>query len=211
MDATNAQAYNGHVLDQTVWNYHFAPGTELLTPAAMDHLKYLARRRPVPDGHLYLQTANDIIYTGAQPPEAFAQARSELDSKRIAMVQKYLAAQTSGHAHFVIDIHDPAEVGIAAVPITGTAAPGLLPFPIIGGYQKNWLSFQGVMSNLSGTGASGGSGVSGSGSTSGSNTSGGSSTTGAGRWPSWPLPARSAGGEEAGVASARDAKMLWVV
>jgi hypothetical protein len=157
MDATNAQAYNGHVLDQTVWNYHFAPGTDTLTPAAMDHLKYIARRRPVPDGHLYLQTANDIAYTGAQPPEVFAQARSELDSKRIASVQKFLAAQTSGHAHFVIDVHDPAEVGIAAVPIAGTMAPGA-PRPVVGGYQKNWDFFQGALPNPGGTGL-GGSGI----------------------------------------------------
>ena len=43
-DAFAAQSYNGHVLDQTVWNDHFEPGTETLTPGGMDHLAYLARQ-----------------------------------------------------------------------------------------------------------------------------------------------------------------------
>jgi hypothetical protein len=182
-EATNTQAYNGHVLDQTIWNYHFERDpkgrpTDVLNPAGIEHLKYLARRRPAPDGHLYLQTANDIVYRPDQPPDQFAQVRGELDSKRIVAVQKFLAAQTNGHAHFVVDVHDPAEVGIAAVPITGTAPPGPLPYPVIGGYQRNWSSFMGVLPGQAGTGASGGSGVSNTGSSgSGAGNSTGSFTT----------------------------------
>ena len=43
------QEQNGHVLDQTVWNYDFEPGTDRLTGGGLEHLAYLARRRPQPD------------------------------------------------------------------------------------------------------------------------------------------------------------------
>src|SRR5437660_186226 len=48
------QVANGHVLDQTVWNWQFESGTAVLTPAGMEHLAYLARRRPAPDPTIYL-------------------------------------------------------------------------------------------------------------------------------------------------------------
>src|SRR4051794_12798605 len=51
------QVQNGHVLDQTVWNYMFEPGTDRLTVGGLDPLAYLARRRPEPDCVVYLQTA----------------------------------------------------------------------------------------------------------------------------------------------------------
>src|SRR5579864_9099990 len=59
------QVFNGHVLDQTIWNYQFEPGTDKLTPGGMEHLAYLARRRPYPDAMIYLQTAQDIPYDPA--------------------------------------------------------------------------------------------------------------------------------------------------
>ena len=60
--AFSPQVQNGHILDQTVWNYHFEPGTATLTPAGLEHLAYLARRRPCPDPTIYLQVAQDIPY-----------------------------------------------------------------------------------------------------------------------------------------------------
>jgi len=35
------QVYNGHVLDQTVWNYQFEPGTDRLTAGGMDPARRL--------------------------------------------------------------------------------------------------------------------------------------------------------------------------
>src|SRR5436190_5624671 len=61
------QVNNGHVLDQTLWNYHFEAGTDKLTPGGMQHLAYLARRRPAPDCIVYLQTAQDLPYDPATP------------------------------------------------------------------------------------------------------------------------------------------------
>src|SRR5262245_14901920 len=69
LHAFAAQAHNGHVLDQTVWNYQFEPGSDKLTPGGMDHLVYLARRRPCPDSKVYLQTAHDIAYNPDAPDQ----------------------------------------------------------------------------------------------------------------------------------------------
>src|SRR5262252_5243754 len=57
MQAFSAQVNNGHVLEQTVFTYHFETGTDKLTKGGQEHLAYLARRRPMPDINIYLQTA----------------------------------------------------------------------------------------------------------------------------------------------------------
>src|SRR5262249_19544557 len=99
-----AQAHNGHVLDQPVWNYHFEVDprtgipTDKLNAAGMEHLKYLARRLPTPDPNLFLQTAQEVPGGATLAPEKWAQARSELDNKRVAAVQKYLASMMSGRS-----------------------------------------------------------------------------------------------------------------
>jgi hypothetical protein len=114
------QVQNGHVLDQTVWNYFFEPGTDRLTPLGLDRLAYLARRRPCPDTNLYLQTAQDLVYDPAAP-ERTAEARQALDDNRKAAVQRFLVQQTAGHpAAFTIVVHDPAEVGLSAIPVNNT-------------------------------------------------------------------------------------------
>lgn len=109
------QMANGHVLDQTMWNWQFEEGTDKLHPAGMEHLVYLARRRPKPDCNIYLQTAHDVAYDPAHP-EKFVETRAELDAKRIQAIQKFLTAQTAGrHVDFNIQVHDPAEKDIQAI------------------------------------------------------------------------------------------------
>src|SRR5262245_40663061 len=66
-DHFSTQAANGHVLDQTVWNYHFEKGTPKLTLAGQEHLAYLARRRPHPDPKVFVQTAQDVVYDEKAP------------------------------------------------------------------------------------------------------------------------------------------------
>jgi len=79
-DTFNAQAANGHTFDQTVWNEHFEPGTAVLTVAAKEHLKYLARRQPAPDPLVFVQYSWD----GKDKAEA-------LNNDRRAAVADYLA------------------------------------------------------------------------------------------------------------------------
>jgi hypothetical protein len=150
-----AQVHNGHVLDQTVWNYHFETDprsggpTDRLNAAGMEHLKYIVRRMPAPDPTLYLQTAQEVVGAANLPPDKLAQARSDLDNKRIASIQRYLASMMSGRSQavaFDVAIHDPGEVGIGATGIAGT-----LKNPLIKGaipeFQNN---FKGKMPGVEG-------------------------------------------------------------
>ena len=112
--AFKPQVINGHVLDQTVWNYQFEYGTDRLTPGGLEHLAYLARRRPAPDPTVYLQTAQDLIYDPAAPAK-LAEARAALDNKRIQAIQNYLTADTAGRpVSFTVLVHDPAVPSVAA-------------------------------------------------------------------------------------------------
>ncbi len=163
--AFGPQVHNGHVLDQTVWNYHFEPGTDKLTPGGMAHLGYLARRRPSPDCIVFLQTAQDVSYDPAAP-EKFADARTKLDNGRIKAVQNYLNAQTAGRGvSFDVAVHDPAETGLAASSVGVSIT-------------KMNTGFQG---NLPATAGAGASSVSGGGGAGGGGAGGGTSGGGSGR------------------------------
>jgi len=132
LQAFGAQISNGHVLEQTVFSFHFEPGTDRLTKGGQEHLAYLARRRPCPDPRIYLQTAQDVAYDPAAP-DKYAADRTELDAKRVAAIQQFLNADTVGRAvAFDVAIHDAPTQGIAAPPI-GIAV------------QKHYSSFQGTM------------------------------------------------------------------
>jgi hypothetical protein len=111
------QVLNGHILDQTVWNYHFEPGTATLNGGGIDTLARLARRRPAPDTVIFLQTAQDVVYDN-MAPDKLVEARNDLDAKRTEAVQKFLQAQTANRpVAFHVQIHDPAEVGFPATPV----------------------------------------------------------------------------------------------
>jgi hypothetical protein len=115
--AFGAQVAHGHMLDQTVWNYHFDAGTDRLNAMGLDHLASLARRLPQPDTLLFLQTAQDVTYDPAAP-DKMSDARADLNAKRIAAVQRFLLAQTAGHGlDFQVVPIDPSEVGLPAVPV----------------------------------------------------------------------------------------------
>jgi hypothetical protein len=122
-----AQVGNGHVLDQTVFTYHFLPGTDTLTVGGQEHLMYLARRRPMPDTRIYLQTAQDVAYDPAAPDQ-FVSTRSELDAKRVAAIQRFLSADTAGRPlAFDVAVHDAPTAGITPIPgmiFDGRATPG---------------------------------------------------------------------------------------
>lgn len=115
--ALTPQVKNGHVLEQTVWNWQFEPGTDKLNAAGLTHLIELARRRPVPDPIVYLataQTPQDLTYDPARP-EAFADARRDLDARRIMAVQKFLNAETADRGlAFQVAVHDPTEPDLPA-------------------------------------------------------------------------------------------------
>jgi hypothetical protein len=116
------QVRNGHILEQTVWNYEFEPGSPKLTPGGMEHLAYLARRRPTPDTCIYLQVAEppDVTFD-PKAPEKYAETRAKLDNDRIVAIQSYLGAETAGrNLAFTVVVHDPAEVGLSGLTVQRT-------------------------------------------------------------------------------------------
>jgi len=157
------QSHNGHVLDQTVWNHFFETDknmpTDRLNAYGREHLAYLSRRRPNPDPKVYLQTAHDLAYDPKAPPEAYAMARSELDSKRLQAVHKYLTALTAGRNRgfdFIVAIHDPAPVGISATAIGGNTPP----LQVQGAVPRLYSNFQGILP-FTGVATQGGGGMGG--------------------------------------------------
>jgi hypothetical protein len=108
-----AQAMNGQVLGvQTVWNYHFEPGTDVLTRAGQATLDQIVQKRPSPDGRIYLQTMRDVAYDAAAP-EKLADTRRDMDERRAKAVQKYLAAQTAARPmNFDVQVIDPSDPSI---------------------------------------------------------------------------------------------------
>src|SRR5262245_33517082 len=134
VEAFAPQVQNGHILDQTIWNYDFDKGTDQLNPMGMAKLDYIVRRRPFPDANVYLATAHDVVYD-PNNPDSFGLARRELDGKRTVAIRNYLHAQMVGRPmKFEIMIHDPFEVGqpaeaaAASMRLWTTAVSGSLGF-----------------------------------------------------------------------------------
>jgi hypothetical protein len=135
--AFEPQVMNGHILDLTIWNQHFEPGTDKINAAGLDKLDQLARRRPQPDGRIYLQTARDIAYN-AEKAADYATTQADLNAKRVAAVQKYLNASLTGRNLSIdIQVHDPAPAGADGsspkpripilMPATGAGLQGTQP------------------------------------------------------------------------------------
>ena len=146
------QVSNGHVLDQTIWNYHFEAGTDRLTPGGLEHLAYLARRRPAADPIIYLQTAHDLSYNPEKPEDLTAK-RADLDAKRAVAIKSYLTAQTAGGrpVDFQVMVHNPPpDTGLAAVPVDNSV-------------RLLYASPRATLPGTGGVSTSGGAGVSGGG------------------------------------------------
>jgi uncharacterized membrane protein YgcG len=170
VDGFAPQVQNGHVLDQTIWNYHFESGTDKLTPGGMAKLDSLSRRRPSPDANLFLATARDLAYDPADS-DKLGENRRDLDARRIAAIQKYLGAQMSGRPmNFIVQIHDPYPVNqpgtIAANNVRAYQSGGSAS---LGGGTTSG-SAGGATSGQSGSGASSGQGSGSSGSSTSSST-----------------------------------------
>jgi hypothetical protein len=110
-----SQVNNGHVLEQTVWNWHFESGSDVLTPAGQVKLDAISQARPHPDGKVYLQVARDVPAYGAGGLDTVAARRDELTARRAETVRKYMAAQpTLQPVTYEIFIHDAPPTGMPA-------------------------------------------------------------------------------------------------
>ena len=82
--AFDAQAANGHALDQTIWAEYF-DARNRLTDRGEERLKYLALRRPAPDPKVYLQKSSDNTVDGARKEAVEAYFR-KLNEMGVTMV-----------------------------------------------------------------------------------------------------------------------------
>lgn len=159
VEAFAPQVQNGHILDQTVWNYHFETGSDKLTPGGMQKLDTLSRTRPQPDQYLFLATAHDI-HMDPEKPEGYAEERQRLDAKRVAAIQRYLNTQMAGRPMaFEVLIHDPYEVGLAADTAAGAVRRmrmGISSLGVGGGISAGGAgNFSGGAGNVTGAGGTG--------------------------------------------------------
>lgn len=116
-EAMAPQVQNGHILDQTVWNTYFEPGTAKLNKMGIERLNYLGRRRPTPDTTVYLQTAHDSESYNPEKPQEYVSNRQNLDRARIEAVRNYLNASTAGRGlAFNVELHDPATADVVGQP-----------------------------------------------------------------------------------------------
>lgn len=114
MSAFSAQVGNGHILDQTIFNYCFDAEGDKLNATGMDKLDQLVRRRPQPDSRIFLATARDFGY--ADDPVKYAEKRRDLDSRRAVAIKKYMEAQTASRPMgFEVLVHDPMDPSISAI------------------------------------------------------------------------------------------------
>jgi hypothetical protein len=153
------QVHNGRVLGQTVWNFFFEPGSDRLNTTGLSHLAFIARRRPCPEPVVYLQTAQDLEYDPAQPYQMVAK-RLDLNQKRAQAVHAFLAAQTG--CNFQVALHDPAEVGLAAIPVNLTIYRMYFT-RFVGGLMTGNGSSMGMGGGGAGGGGGGGGGAMGGG------------------------------------------------
>jgi len=92
LSAFEQQVNNAEILNQTMWNYHFDAGTAKLNANGREKLDLIARKRPSPDGKLYVQTARDLVYDD-KSPEKLPGERIKLDVDRAQSVLAYMATQ----------------------------------------------------------------------------------------------------------------------
>ena len=109
------QVSNGNVLNQTLWNWYFEPGTDKLTGAGRAKLDSITQTRPAPDTRLYLQAARDVAVT-PENIDKVGGTRDDLTSKRAAAIQRYMATQPviGTPVAYEIHVHDAVPPGIAA-------------------------------------------------------------------------------------------------
>ncbi|VTR91720.1 unnamed protein product [Gemmata massiliana] len=134
------QVHNGQVLNQTIFTYYFETGSDKLTSAGVEKLDSISRTRPAPDPKLYLQTAMDVPVTDATAGK-ITELRADLDAKRAAAIQKYLATVPSfAPISYEIFVHNPATPGINA---EFSANP----------YRASGQGYRGGLVGLTGSGA----------------------------------------------------------
>jgi hypothetical protein len=137
-DIWDMQSRDGLALEQTLYVYHFEPGSEVLHPGGIALLTRLANRRPAPETVVFVQTAQNTIDLDYKKPEEYANKRKELDEKRKTSVESFLR-QERPDVQFTVVVANPSKSGIsgqeAATAIRGlrSSATGYIQIPGVSG------------------------------------------------------------------------------
>jgi hypothetical protein len=119
-DMLNVQSDKGHMLEQTVWNWHFEPDpktggpSDRLNGAGMAVLQRISRTLPCPDFQLYLQNAQDLLYVEGVDPAKLVKARNDLNERRAQAIQHFMAVQCTLHGGgaYHVAVHDFAPTSL---------------------------------------------------------------------------------------------------
>jgi hypothetical protein len=122
-DMLNAQSDKGHILEQTVWNWHFEPDpktggpSDRLNGAGMAVLQRISRTLPAPDFQLFLQNAQDIPYVEGVAPEKLVKARNDLNERRAQAIQRFMATEAAVHGggSYQVAVHDFSPTSLPAL------------------------------------------------------------------------------------------------
>jgi hypothetical protein len=132
------QAYNGQVLEQTLWNYHYGEGKDDLLTNGHYLLDRLARRSGYGEIlELHLQTARDLAYS-REHRDRYQKFRGDLNFKRVEAIVDYMRANHP-EVTFTVRITDPTPLGMngmeAARPLREitTTSRGVLPPELLQG------------------------------------------------------------------------------
>ena len=163
------QSANGHFLDQTIWNWHFEPGTDKLNAGGIEKLDTIARATPAPDPKVFIQTARDIA-AGPDNVDRLIAVRDELNAKRAAAVKKYMATQPGIPAPYEVFVHD-------------APVPGIYSLFTVNSFRSQRIGYVGGLTGAGGGGAAqqtGGGATPGSGAPAGGSAPSGGSPGGSG-------------------------------
>jgi len=105
------QVANGEQINQTIATWYFDDGKDALNGAGKAKLDSIARSTPRPNTKLYLQAARDARVTEGSGDTINA-IRDELDAKRAAAIQNYMATQPGNTVVYEIAMVDSPTSGI---------------------------------------------------------------------------------------------------
>jgi len=171
------QVNNAEILNQTVWNYHFDLGTAKLNANGREKLDLIARKRPTPDGKLYLQTARDLAYD-EKSPDKLPGDRIKLDVDRAQAVLAYMSTQPAARTvSFDVQPIDPID------PAMNSQGPATAVRGLPSLYRSGITGAIGGQLTGTGGGQAPGTGAAGTGTGTGTGTGSGGTGTGSGTAP----------------------------
>jgi hypothetical protein len=159
-DSLDAQAAQGRLHEQTLWNNYFVPQSAELHSSGRAFLDRMARRYRGRAIDLYVQTAHDLPFNSEQL-DAFSRDRDALDLERATAAHRYLTIVLRQPPPEMY-VHDPQRFGMwayeaaPAYAIIKKSPQGLLDQSAISGVEPNDSGYGSIPLDLGGGAIGGG-------------------------------------------------------